>query len=80
MSNVTAESIAREFQQIKDEGYNPDIDEFLHHIPKNMRDDVRALIEAANAPEEPAQPEGPVKLSREEARAMFDAMAAAASA
>ena len=45
MSNVTAESIAREFQQIKDEGYNPDIDEFLHHIPKNMRDDVRALIE-----------------------------------
>ena len=93
MSKVTAQSVAREFQQIKDEGYNPDINEFLHHVPEDMREECRFHIEAQEAKNlaaeraakkeaavEPAEKPKMVKLSREEARAMFAAMEPVASA
>ena len=109
MSKATAQSVAKEFQQIKDEGYNPDINEFLHHVPEDMREECRfhieaqeaknlaaeraakkeaAAMEAAQSVEQPASVEQPqtaekpkrVKLSREEARAMFAAMEPVASA
>jgi hypothetical protein len=97
MSKATAKSVAREFQQIKDEGYDPDINEFLHHVPEDMREECRFHIEAQEAKnlaaeraskkevaaKEAAQDvEKPkrVKLTREEARAMFAAMEPVASA
>jgi len=95
MSKATAQSVAKEFQQIQDEGYDPDINEFLHHVPEDMREECRFHIEAqeakklaserdakkeAAAEEAVVIVEAPkmVKLSREEAKAMFAAMIPAA--
>ncbi len=101
MSKVTAQSVAKEFQRIQDEGYDPDIDEFLHHVPEDMREECRFHIEAQEAKKlaskraaqkEAAEKEAAqavaqdvekpkmVKLTREEARAMFAAMEPVASA
>lgn len=82
MSKVTAQSVAKEFQQIKDEGYDPDVDEFLRHVPEDMREECRFHIEAQEAAKRASErvvekePEAPkmIKLSREEAKAMFAAM------
>jgi hypothetical protein len=97
MSKVTAQSVAEEFQRIQDEGYDPDLNEFLHHIPEDMREDCRFHIEAQEAKklaskraakkevaakevaQDVVKPKR-VKLTREEARAMFAAMEPVVSA
>lgn len=54
MGTVTVEGIATEFMRLIEEGWTPDIEEFLHHVPEDMRDDCRVRIEelTATAPQE----------------------------
>jgi hypothetical protein len=84
MSTMTAERIAQEYQRLLEEGWKPDVEEFLHHVPQALRSDCRKKIQAllapppaAKAPERPAKPaSGPQRLTREEAKRMFREMAA----
>jgi hypothetical protein len=91
MSTMTVERIAKEYQRLLEEGWKPDVEEFLHHVPQALRSDCRKKIQAllappaeakaperaAKAPERPAKPApGPQRLTREEAKRMFREMAA----
>ena len=82
MTTDTVRKIVEEYGRILDEGYEPELDEFLRHVPETVRDEtalaIEAYLERRNGPKAPAMPAGPVKLSRDEAMAMFERMAARA--
>jgi hypothetical protein len=42
---ISVESLSTEYLRLVDEGWNPDIDEFLGRIPDEMREDCRARIQ-----------------------------------
>ncbi len=42
---ISVESLATEYLRLVDEGWNPDIDEFLGRIPEEMREDTRGRIQ-----------------------------------
>ncbi|MHC4958689.1 MAG: hypothetical protein ACYTGN_09955 [Planctomycetota bacterium] len=72
MSDIV-EQIAAEYMLLIEEGWTPDLDEFLGRVPEEHRDACAFRIEELSAPK------GPVKLTREEARAMFREMELAAA-
>lgn len=87
MSTVTAERIALEYQRLLDEGWKPNVEEFLHRVPQALRPECRKRIQEMAAPPAPTPPPtvqeraprpptGPQKLSREEAKRMFREMEA----
>jgi hypothetical protein len=86
MSTVTVERIAKEYQRLLEEGWKPEVEEFLHHVPQPLRPDCRKRIQeltgapAATKAAEPrpakAPPSGPQRMSREEAKRMFREMEA----
>ena len=74
---VLAEKVAAEYLRLLDEGWTPDVDEFLGRVPKEHREACRALIEEMTAIE---KEQGPRKLTKSEARAMFREMEAKTAA
>ena len=76
MGTALAEGLAAEFLRLIDEGWSPELDEFLGRVPEQHRDACRRRIEELQAPPAPAEP---VRLSKEEARAMFSEMESAAA-
>ena len=44
MGTATVDDIATEFLRIIEEGYSPEIDEFLRHVPKSLREPARKRI------------------------------------
>ena len=44
MGTATVDDIATEFLRIIEEGYSPEIDEFLRHVPRDLREPARKRI------------------------------------
>jgi len=44
MGTATVDDIATEFLRIIEEGYSPQIDEFLRHVPRDLREAARLRI------------------------------------
>ncbi|MCK6460466.1 MAG: hypothetical protein L6Q95_11295, partial [Planctomycetes bacterium] len=42
---ISVESLATEYLRLVDEGWNPDVDEFIGRIPEEMREECRARIQ-----------------------------------
>jgi hypothetical protein len=62
---VTAEGIAAEYLRLIEEGWTPDIEEFLHHVPEALREESRqCILELTAVPEQPTEPvvEAPVEV------------------
>jgi len=70
--SVMAEKIAAEFMRLLDEGWTPDVDEFLHRVPEEHRDSCRQHIDQLRGVST-----GPRRLTKAEAMAMFADMEAA---
>ena len=67
MGTVTVEGIAQEYMRLLDEGWTPDIEEFLHHVPEDMREECRQrIVELTAVPEEPSEPEPAPSVQTEE--------------
>jgi len=46
MTSETVSKIAAEYGRILDEGYTPDVDDFLRHVPENLRAETRRQLQA----------------------------------
>ena len=58
MGTVTADGIAAEYLRLIEEGWTPDIEEFLHHVPEALREESRQrILELTAVPEQPIEPE-----------------------
>jgi hypothetical protein len=55
MATVTVEGIATEFLRLIEEGWSPDLEEFLGRVPEDLREECRQRIEELSAAT--AQPE-----------------------
>jgi hypothetical protein len=64
MGTVSAEGIATEYKRLIDEGWSPDLDEFLHRVPEDLREECRQLIvELTTIPSEPESADKPRVIS-----------------
>ena len=66
---VLAEKVASEYVRLLDEGWTPDVDEFLGRVPEEHRDACREIIVKMTSEQ------GPRRLTKTEAMAMFREMA-----
>jgi len=62
MGIVTADGIATEYMRLIDEGWTPDIEEFLHHVPEELREESRQrIVELTSPPVAPEELPTPVE-------------------
>ena len=64
MATVTVEGIATEFFRLIEEGWSPDLDEFLGRVPEDLREECRRRIEelsvASAEPERTVEADEPI--------------------